>query len=78
MFGIPVGQDVVEIWSRFFKGRFFFSFLFFRLWGIRKLSNFIKDILICVPKMTEGLTGVEGHEGEYLMTEISFLGELTL
>ncbi len=26
----------------------------------------------------EGLTGLELHEGEYLMTEFSFLGELTL
>jgi len=28
-------------------------------------SDFIKNILICVPKMNEGLTGVERHEGEY-------------
>jgi len=28
--------------------------------------------------MNEGLTGVERHEGEELMTEISFLGELNL
>jgi len=28
------------------------------------LSDFIKSILICVPKMNEGLTGVERHEGE--------------
>jgi len=29
-------------------------------------SNFedIKNILICVPKMNEGLTGLERHEGE--------------
>ncbi len=29
---------------------------------IRELSEFIKNILICVPKMNEGLTGFEGHE----------------
>jgi len=37
-----------------------------------------KNILICVPKMNEGFTDVERHEGELLMTEFSFLGELTL
>ncbi len=31
---------------------------------IRELSEFIKNILICVPKMNEGLTGLEPHEGE--------------
>ncbi len=30
---------------------------------IRELSVFIKNILICVPKMNEGLTGLERHEG---------------
>jgi len=32
--------------------------------GLTELSDFIKNILICVPKMNEGLTGVERHEGE--------------
>ncbi len=32
-----------------------------RVW---ELSEFIKNILICVPKMNEGLTGLERHEGE--------------
>ncbi len=31
---------------------------------VRKLSDLIKNILICVPKMKEGLTGLEWHEGE--------------
>ncbi len=31
---------------------------------VRELSDFIKNILICVPKMNEGLTGLERHEGE--------------
>ncbi len=26
-------------------------------------SSFIKNILICVPKMNEGITGSERHEG---------------
>ncbi len=30
---------------------------------VRELSEFIKNILICVPKMNEGLTGLEQHEG---------------
>ncbi len=29
---------------------------------VRELSEFIKNILICVPKMNEGLTGLERHE----------------
>ncbi len=44
---------------------------------VRELSEF-KNILICVQKMNEGLTGLKRHEGEYLMTEFSFLGELSL
>ena len=32
--------------------------------GVRQGSDFIKNILICVPKTNEGLTGVEQHEGE--------------
>ncbi len=31
---------------------------------VRKLSDLIKNILICVPKMNEGLTGMERYEGE--------------
>jgi len=32
--------------------------------GVKKLSDFIKNILICVLKMNEGLTGLERHEDE--------------
>ncbi len=35
---------------------------------VRKLSDFIKNILICVPKMNEGLNGLEQNEGDKLMT----------
>ncbi len=31
---------------------------------VRELSEFIYNILICVPKMKEGLIGLERHEGE--------------
>ncbi len=31
---------------------------------VKELSEFIKNILICVPKMNEGLTGLERHEDE--------------
>ncbi len=31
---------------------------------VRELSEFIKNILICVPKMNGGLKGLERHEGE--------------
>jgi len=30
----------------------------------KSLSDFIKNILICVPKMNEGLVDLERHEGE--------------
>ncbi len=32
------------------------------VYGVRKLSDFIKNILICVLKMNQGLTGLERHE----------------
>ncbi len=41
-------------------------------------SDFIKNMLISVPKMNEGLTGLEQHKGEKLMAEFSFWGELNL
>ncbi len=31
---------------------------------VRELSECIKNILICVRKINEGLTGLERHEGE--------------
>ncbi len=34
------------------------------LWRVRELSDFIKNILISVLKMNEGLAGLERHEGE--------------
>ncbi len=30
---------------------------------VRELSEFIQNILICVPKMNASLTGLERHEG---------------
>ena len=32
--------------------------------GVRQRSDLIKNILICVPKTNEGLTGLGQHEGE--------------
>ncbi len=34
------------------------------VYGGSEFSEFIKNILICVPKMNEGLTGLEQHEGK--------------
>ncbi len=34
------------------------------LWRVRELSDSNKNILICVPKMNGGLTGLEQHQGE--------------
>ncbi len=31
---------------------------------VRELSDSIKNILICVPKMNKGLKGLEWYEGE--------------
>ncbi len=31
---------------------------------VRELSEFIKNILICVPKINRGIMGLERHEGE--------------
>ncbi len=45
---------------------------------VRELLEFIKNILICVLKINQGLMDLERHEGEELMTEISFLVELSL
>ncbi len=36
---------------------------YFAVW-VRKLSDFIKNILICVQKMNEGLRDLERHEAE--------------
>ncbi len=44
------------------------------LWRARKLLDFIKNILMCILKMNEGVTGLERHECEYS----HFLGKLTL
>ncbi len=38
--------------------------LHFHLCRVRELSDFIKNILICVPKMNRGLMSLERHEGE--------------
>jgi len=32
--------------------------------GVRQLSDFIKNIVICVLKMNEGLKGLDQHEGQ--------------
>ncbi len=39
---------------------------------VRKLLDFIKNILICVLKVNKGLVTLERHEGEKLMTEFPF------
>ncbi len=67
----------------------YFNDVLAMFWGLERVSciavyagsksleslYFIKNILICVPKMNKGLTGLERHE--QLMTEFSFLGELS-
>jgi len=48
------------------------------VWRSDQLSDLIKNILIYVLKMNEGLTGLKQHESELILTEFKFLGELTL
>ncbi len=45
---------------------------------VRKLSDFIQNIFICVLKMNKGLTGLKKQEGEQFITSFSFLCELSL
>ncbi len=40
-------------------------------------SLIVSNIFFCVLKMNEGLTSLERHEGEQLMTSFSFLSELS-
>ncbi len=44
----------------------------------RNLSGLIKNILICVLKVNQSLKGLNWHEGEQMMTEVSFLAKVTL
>ncbi len=37
---------------------------FWALHVVKMLSEFIKNIVICVPKMNEGLPALEQHEDE--------------
>jgi len=47
--------------------------------GEIQLSDLIKNILICVSKINESLTGLEQHEVEKIVTELFlFLGALSL
>ncbi len=46
--------------------------------GLRALKFKQKKIVICVPMMNERLMGLEWHQGEYLITSLTFLSELTL
>ncbi len=39
------------------------------LYGVWKLSDFIKYIFICVPKMNKGIEGLGKYEGEYLLND---------
>ncbi len=39
-------------------------FSYIAVYGGSEISDFIKNILICVLKMNEGFTGLERHEGE--------------
>ncbi len=47
----------------FFSGSGNISVVLLYMQGQRALF-FIKNVLICVPKMNEGLKGLERHEGE--------------
>ncbi len=42
------------------------------------VTNFLQNIFLCVRQNKEIHTGLELLEGEKMMTEFSFLGELSL
>ncbi len=42
------------------------------------VTNFLQNIFLCVQQNKEIQTGLELLEGEEMMTEFSFLGELSL
>jgi len=42
------------------------------------VTNILQNILFCAQQKRETHTGLEQHEGEKMMTEFSFLGELSL
>ncbi len=42
------------------------------------VTNFLENIFLCVQQNKDIHTGLELLEGEYIMTEFSFLGELSL
>jgi len=42
------------------------------------ITNIFYIIFFCVQQKKETPTGYSQHEGEYVMTEFSFLGELSL
>ncbi len=57
--------------------------LFFLLWKSMvpqnsRITNFLQNISLCVQQNKEIHTGLELLEGEKMMTEFSFLGELSL
>ncbi len=47
-----------------FSAVYRFPFLSLQVRGSESSQIFIKNILVCVPKINEGLTGLEKHEGK--------------
>lgn len=45
-----------------------FSFVTLAVYGESKSSNFFQKLLIFVPNKNKGLTGLEQHKDEYLMS----------
>ncbi len=55
------------------------TFLCLSMWQLQSQKALkLNSVFICVPTMNERLSGLERHEGEYLMTELSFWSEPTL
>ncbi len=49
-----------------------------RDWGPKKIGLVFQKIFFCVQYKKETYIGLERHEGEITITDISFLGELFL
>ncbi len=45
---------------------------------VTSLPVFIQHILNCVPKTNEAFTGLERHDGKWLITKLLCWGEVTL
>ncbi len=77
-------EDILKnVETEQFWGTIDFHSIFFLLWKSMVpqnslITNFLQNIFLCVQQNKDIHTGLELLEDEYMMTEFSFLGELSL